>query len=267
MRQTSNSASVMFLFTLVLGATLCTGCDEAMATPGKAGSSMSTTAPEPKPAAPASAAPFHGTFWTDVNGTRIVLRLEQSGATVTGKVDGATISGRADGSVARGDVSDPQSPQIAATFEMARKGAQLAFTLTLRDPQSGQTATVPTITLTAGEPPRVDAKLDQRAIGRWRHTWARASGDFTVAIDVSMILGADGSFAYGDSKMAGGGADSSFVGNDGEVERGHWCAEGGVLYASQDNGATWHPYAKYAISGDTMMLTYDNGKKQIWERQ
>src|SRR5687768_2703575 len=121
MRQTSQAASVTCLFTLFVAVSLLAGCDEAMATPGKAGSSMSTTAPEPKSAAPASAAPFHGTFWADLNGTRIVLRLEQSGATVTGKVDGATISGRADGSVARGDVSDPQSPQIAATFEMARK--------------------------------------------------------------------------------------------------------------------------------------------------
>jgi hypothetical protein len=228
---------------------------------------VSSTSAKAKSSASESTRPFHGTFWVDVNGQRIILRLEQSGSSVSGQVDGATLSGKVENGTARGEVRDPQAPQVAASFEMTRDGANLAFTLTLRDPQSGQTVNVPTITLAAGEPPRVDAKLDPGAVGRWRHTWAQASGGFSVAIDYWMTLGADGTFAYGDSQMAGGGADSSFVGERGDVERGHWRAEGGVLYSSQDNGATWHRYAKYYVEGDNMMLTYDNGMRQVWERQ
>lgn len=105
---------------------------------------------------------------------------------------------------------------------------------------------------------------DQRIVGHWRFTDSYISGQFSFATDYHMQINADGSFQYGKGRTMGGGPDSSIDSGESEYDMGSWKTENGSLYVH--DGVGWHFYAKYYQEGDNLMLTYQNGSKQVWER-
>ena len=76
---------------------------------------------------------------------------------------------------------------------------------------------------------------------------------------------ADGSYTYGDTEIAGGDQGSSFYsgGNSGH-ETGQWKTEKGVIFINEGYG--WQSYAEYYVEGNSMLFTFSDGSKQLWER-
>ena len=251
-----------FLITTI---TAAGGCDGGSST----GASMTTSsgATTTSTSAPTSAQPFSGSFHTTYQGAQSVIALEQAGSSVSGKIDQAILTGTCDGTTARGDVKDPQNDQIGGTFEITRRGDELDLKLTLRDPESGQTLTLPTITYKRGQLPPVSVHLDAQLVGRWRYTSTYVSGDFSAASDTWLILNPDGTFEYGYGRVGAGGSSASIVTDRGDAETGKWRIENRVLMYQDSGSTTWQPFARYYVEGNSMMLTYDNGKRQVWERQ
>jgi hypothetical protein len=245
------------------------GCDEASSA-GESMPSSATTSPTSTSASgvtSANALPFAGSFHTTYQGSQSILKLEQSGSKLSGTIDGAILAGHADANTARGDLKDPQNNQIGGTFELTRRGDELDLKLTLRDAESGQTLTLPTITYKSGQPPPVSVQLDPQLVGRWRYTSTYVSGDFSAASDTWLILNPDGTFEYGYGRVGAGGSSASIVTDRGDAETGKWRAEDRVLMYQGTGSAAWQPFARYYVEGNNMMLTYDNGKRQVWERQ
>jgi hypothetical protein len=212
-------------------------------------------------------APFHGTFHTTYQGSESIIRIEQSGQNVAGKIDLAVLSGRVEGDSAKGEVKNPDTGEVGGTFVMKRKGQDLEFHLTLRDPNSGQTVPLPAFTYKKGDPPAQPVKLDPGLVGRWRYTWTQTSGDFTAAVDTWLILNGDGTYEYGYSKGGAGGAAGSVVTDRGDATTGKWRAQDRLLQYQENGTGPWQTFARYYVEGDTMMLTYDDGSKKIWYRR
>jgi hypothetical protein len=112
----------------------------------------------------------------------------------------------------------------------------------------------------------VDAsKLDRALIGLWRYTDTYVSGEYSFATDYFIQFNANGAVYLTDGRTAGGGMTSSLDTGAGDIHEGIWKTENKTLWTSDGKGE-WHPYAKYYVDGRSMMLTYNNGKKQVWER-
>jgi hypothetical protein len=254
----------MLTLTLALGVYAAAGCGET---------TIADTTPATAPAASASPAPatqqpFQGTYHASVQGNTSVLKIEQSGQTVTCRLDDATIVGQLSGETVRGSVKDPESGVVAGNFTLTRKGEEnLVLSITLRHPETGETLDVPPITYARGEPPPVNVTLDRDLVGRWRYTWTAVSDDITAATDTWLILKADGTYEYGYSKGGAGGAGGSIITDRGDASTGKWRCENRILLYQEAGSSAWQGFARYYVEGEKMMLTYDDGSKKIWYRQ
>jgi hypothetical protein len=110
----------------------------------------------------------------------------------------------------------------------------------------------------------VQGPKDQKLVGSWRFTDSYVSGQFSFATDYHMEIHADGNFFYGKGRTMGGGPDSSIDSGESGYEQGSWKTENGIMYVH--DGKEWYYYAKYYQEGNSLMLTYQNGNKQVWER-
>lgn len=106
--------------------------------------------------------------------------------------------------------------------------------------------------------------IDRRLVGTWRYTSTYVSGDFSVASDYTMVVNADGTYAYGEGRIAGGGSSRSFDSGTGGSVAGHWMSQNNQLMVNDGGG--WNYYASYMCDGARLLLTFPNGNKQIWER-
>ena len=244
---------------LTLGATL--GRDQAAAQENAAPAARAEAKPEP----------FTGTFHATVNGERSTLTIRRDGDSVSGKMDDVAFAGTVDGDVATGSVIEANTGAVVA-YELTPAGDGLDLKLTVTNPKTGRSASVPAIHFARQSPeqvttrPAADGQRDPRLVGRWRHTYARASGGFSVAVDNWLILNEDGTVST-DSNMAGGTEDASFSGRrTGAKSAGRWKTENKVLYIAPEGGE-FRAVAKYAVDRENMLLTYTNGNKTIYDRQ
>lgn len=122
---------------------------------------------------------------------------------------------------------------------------------------------------TAAKPPvtaaKVEGQRDQRLVGNWLRSESYTSGEYSFASQWRLILQADGTYLYGDTKVAGGGPGTSAVSGDGGYTRGQWKTENGVIYINE-NGSGWQAYAGYYVEGNSLLLKFGDGSKQVWSR-
>jgi len=105
--------------------------------------------------------------------------------------------------------------------------------------------------------------LDQRLVGRWRHTDTYVSGDFSAAMDLWFTLQSDGTYEYFKGAAAAANAETSLVNSaQGNVERGKWRAESKILYTSADGSGQWQPVGRYLVDDGRFMVN-----KVVWERR
>ena len=215
--------------------------------------------------------------------------------TLTGEIEGDTWIARANadgyifnlegfvsGETCLGTMTDAQNGESAAF--LAELGAEsLKIIIEDINPETGQEQLVEfvfaktdpaTYVQTASASQSSDASQsnfqvvqgpkDQRLVGSWRFTDSYISGQFSFATDYHMEIHADGNFFYGKGRTMGGGPDSSIDSGESGYDQGSWKTENGSLYVH--DGTDWHFYAKYYQEGNSLMLTYQNGNKQVWER-
>jgi hypothetical protein len=231
----------------------------------------SDRAPEQSSAKSApNADPFTGTFHATVNGERAVLTLARDGERLSAKIDDTALTGTIDGDVATGPLVD-RNAGVGGTYEITPSGLDVVVRLSLKNLQTGEAIPVPPIVFTRRTEEQLAAEIaaerecDGRLIGHWRHTYTRVSGGVSIAIDYWLWLDPDGTCTRF-SKMAGG---DDGIGFESASDRtvGRWKTADKALYASGSPDGEPRLLGRYQVSGGTMLLTYNNGDKEIWERQ
>ncbi|HZV71750.1 MAG TPA: hypothetical protein VFG10_19505 [Saprospiraceae bacterium] len=224
---------------------------------------------------------WNGTFEGNVMGVTARLIGQKSNAGWAATIDANNYMIQLQGSIVEmqsiGTMSDPQAGS-RIPYEAVLKGNQIILKVEDINPLSGQMEKMEFIfTRTedqeneAGQisnshpgKPADKATHDQSLIGRWRYTESYVSGEFSFATDWFMWINGDGTFQYSDGRTAGGGPDVSADTGSGDVHTGKWKTENKSVYVDGGNG--WQFYAKYYRENNYMMLTLENGKKQVWEK-
>jgi hypothetical protein len=187
------------------------------------------------------------------------------------KLDGAV-----NGTYSRGTVA---SKEGNGQYEAQLQGDVLQLLITQQAGPNQRAASLPMQFRRAGaaataKPPAaggaVDASVgDQRLIGHWTSQEILGGGGAALASEEHLVFRADGNYAYGKGRTAGGGTDWSYDGGSGgDVERGRWRAEKGVLFVLVQNGQ-WARVGSYGMTddGSTMRITYDGGGRKLWSRR
>jgi hypothetical protein len=214
------------------------------------------------PAAGPAAPGFAGSFQGAIQGTPATLSAQQQGDRITGTIEASgyryTLDGRVTGTTATGTVRDPQTGAVLQ-FEASLAGDQVQFTLAAGDGQQlaltfqrGAGAAV----ASGGSPPPkaapaapAGAQRDPRLIGSWRYN--EQLGDprtGTMTVRWRLVIGGDGTYVYG---------------SDTSQTRGHWRTQGDIVHVSED-GATWEPYARFAIVGGRLALTFGDNTRRVY---
>ena len=243
---------------------------------------------------PTSASLLSGSYMGDVAGTPATLMLERSGASIRGAIDAGgyrySLSGTVDGNTGRGTMSDPQAG-AQMEFEVAERAAAVTVTILATDPNTGQVQRVPFEFRRGGAAQGgagvsggyggggaagqgAGIQRDPAIVGSWSRsdTYVSndASGDFSARTRYSLMIGADGSYAYGSGMSAGLDNDLGSVSGgagSGDVSRGQWRTEGGVVYVMEPGSQQWTPYAQYALEGNSMVFRLGDGTRQVWHRR
>lgn len=238
-------------------------------------------------AASSQAAGFSGTYQGVMANLPTALVLEQKGSVLTGTMQSHnespyTISGTASGNVARGEIVYARDSATFG-FEARLKDTGLTWTTVLFGiPLPGTATDFQRKGKTAGAKPGGSVSgsrrsreptgqaRDQRLVGSWSHGESYTSGDFSVASEQFVEFQADGTYAFSRGGLAGGGSAGSFdAGTGGEISRGQWRTQDHILYVMETGAVGWQPYGKYGVTDDqtTMMVTFSNGEKELWERR
>ena len=96
-----------------------------------------------------------------------------------------------------------------------------------------------------------------RVVGHWRHTEARSSGGFSMAIDTHCVLDPSGRFEWWSKSM------SSFGPSTSGPENGTWSASGNMLNLNFDDGTI---LAREVVIENTTMFWPGDGRYRLWER-
>jgi hypothetical protein len=210
---------------------------------------------------------FTGVFHATGDGTRSVLNLTARDGRLTGMLDAANITAQVDGATARGDVKDAATAAKLGTIHLALSGDTVALTLTAVDPRSGATLRLPTVTYSRGVAPPIDIQRDAQLAGRWRHSWDAGDGAAGASTERWLVLYPDGTVQHGKSK---GPTTDAIVGHSIADDEGgfvgKWRTTDRTLYVMPDGHAHWTPYAQYQIEGEKLLLTFNDGTRQVYSR-
>ncbi|PHN01656.1 hypothetical protein [Flavilitoribacter nigricans] len=227
-------------------------------------------------AEPGPAANWNGTFNGNIMGTATTMNLQLDGSRLNGTVDAGgyryNLQGTTNGNRSQGKFSDPQT-QGFFDYTAVLNGQQLD--LTLQNPTNGQSQQIVFTRSSAGSispgnnpaqpnaaPP---ASRDSRLVGSWNYTDSYTSGEYSFATQWKLIINPDGSYIYGDGRVIGGGGGiSGDSGSGGDVVRGQWKTENGIIHIN--TGAGWQAYARYTTNGQSMLMQFGDGSKQLWKR-
>lgn len=244
------------------------------------------------PAGSAGAA-WAGTYNGNINGTPATLNLQQNGNQISGQINAGgylyNLQGNTSGNESQGQLTDPQT-QGVMTYQSVLQGPTLNMTLSANGAQLqiqfskgaagqggfgqsgppqggfGQSRNKPGGFGQPGNAGGVNpAQLDQRIVGNWLYSDSYTSGEHSFASQYRLIVNGDGTYLYGDGQVAGGGPGvSGSTGGGAGMTPGKWKTENGIIHI--DEGAGWQPFAKYYVEGASMMLTFGDGSKQVWQK-
>lgn len=232
-----------------------------------------------------------GSYTGEIAGTPSTLTLERSGGTFNGAIDaggyGYSLRGTAVGDSGSGMLTDHQAgAQIE--FEIVERAGAVTVTLLAADPASGQVQRIPFEfrrggdgPTAGGEPAQIaeaqgggqnaNIERDPALVGVWAYSDTYISGDFSATTRLYMQVNPDGSYLYGSGNVSAGLDNSlgSVYGQsgDGDVTRGQWRTESGIVYIMEAGSPQWVPYARYYVEGNSMMFTFGDGKRQLWSRR
>jgi hypothetical protein len=225
---------------------------------------------------PGSAAAFKGSYSGNFGGNAVRAELREKAGVVQGTVviDGYTyrVSARTSGDRATGELQDEAGMRVPLVMTLDEGKLDLAIHA------QGQGAPATRIALSragkgasasAQKPARTQAvEVDPALVGHWRKSESYTSGDFSAASESNIYLLPDGTYRFGASKLYGGGDAGSFGSEGGGGgEQGRWRTANRVLYVLDAASGQWSAYARYYVEGNSALLTYGNGKREVWERR
>ena len=111
-------------------------------------------------------------------------------------------------------------------------------------------------------------EYDPMLVGLWRNSNSYTSGDFGMVSEKYLEIRPDGTYSYGNGRVIGGGNAGSFdSGRGGDVITGKWRTENRIIYIDENGTGNWLPYSGYYVEGNSLLLKFGNGSKEIWHRQ
>lgn len=218
---------------------------------------------------------WDGYFSGKLVGIESALNGQTTGANWNGAIDAGgylfNLQGSIDAMNVKGTMSDPQTG-TSIPFRASLSGNQLTIYIHDINPLSGVEEDMELVftksdqkpASSSSKPLEANVNIDQRLVGNWRYTNAYVSGQFSFATDYFMQFNPDGTMLWTDGRTAGGGPDISMDSGTGDVHSALWKIENKVIWLDGGNG--WEYYAKYYEENGSMMLTFNNGNKQVWER-
>ncbi len=223
---------------------------------------------------------WNGTFEGNVLGVTARLIGKQSTKGWTATIDVNDYMINLQGSIVEmrssGTMSDPQAG-TSIPYEAVLNGNQIILKIEDINPNSGQMEKMEFAFTRIASAPETNTNQssgtnnsadkithDHNLLGTWRYTESYVSGDFSFATDWFLWVNSDGSFQYSDGRTAGGGSNSSIDSGDGDVHNAKWKTENKSIFV--DGGSGWQFYAKYYKENNNLMLTFGNGKKQVWAK-
>ena len=229
---------------------------------------------------------FSGTFTGQVGNTQAVVDLDRDDDEIYGEIlaDGylyLLIATKVGQGMAQGEVYDPQTDSTMPA-EITQQGDQLSITLMAngqpvafqftRGTTAPSTAAPSTAAPSGAASPEPAAAVpeggrDGALVGVWSYQDVMTGGGMSVATVLYMQVGADGRYRYGDARTMASGADFGGDTGTGGATTGAWRTENNVIYVQQDGAAQWTPYARYEVSGNRLLLMFNDGSRQLWYRQ
>jgi hypothetical protein len=218
---------------------------------------------------------WSGIYYGNIGGTSSTLSLQQQDNTVQGKIDAGgyiySLTGNLNNNQLEGILVDSQTQG-----SMKCKGSIQAGTINLvvNNQNNGQSFQItfsknPENTnvandMTSDKSGPGNVERDPGLIGNWLYTDSYTSGDYSFASQWRLIVNADGTYLYGDAKVAGGGPGVSGQSGGGDYTRGQWKTQNQTIYINEGSG--WQPYAGYYIEGNSVLMKFADGSKQVWKR-
>src|SRR3546814_337151 len=213
-----------------------------------------------------------GMYRGDIAGTPATLQLTEAGGALHGVIDAGgyryLLQVRAAGTTASGTFQDPQAGgtgeaslalagdviEVAVVFAAAAPAREIGLSFT-RDGAS---------VVTEPAPAPGDAEHDPRLVDTWTRKDTLRSGDATLVTQHGLLVDPGGTVGGGVAKTGGGWRGGG--GGDGASEgtSGYWKTEGKSIHAG--NGKDWQPYARYHIERGTLMLTFADNSRELWNR-
>lgn len=215
------------------------------------------------------------TYYGNMNSTEAVMTLNKGEDGVQGKIDAGGYLYHINGKIIEGRLEGELiDPHTQARMVCNGKIADGEVRLNLSYPNSSQSADL--VFYREREKVQVDASAggnsgaagdgerDPALIGNWLYSDSYTSGDYGFVSQWRLIVNSDGTYLYGDAKLAGGGPGTSASSEGGGYTRGQWKTQNKTIFINEGNG--WQPYAGYYIEGNSMLMKFSDGSKQVWKR-
>lgn len=217
---------------------------------------------------------WNGVFTGTLVGIESTLEGKANGVIWNGGIDAGgylfSIDGSITGIKASGTIVDLQTG-ITTPFRANLSGDVLTIFIHDINPATGLKEDMQLV-FTRGTtrssaqamPSTTSANIDPLLFGSWRFTDSHVSGQFSFATDYFMQFKSDGTILWTDGRTVGGGPEISMDSGSGDVHKASWKVENKVIWLNGGKG--WEYYAKYYAEQSRLMLTFNNGNKQVWER-
>ncbi len=217
-------------------------------------------------------ASWDGNFKAEILGVPTAMTAQREGSLWTATIDAEgyiyNLEGHIEGLKCKGTLTDPQV-HASIPFSADLSGNQIIININPdSDPRDKMeivfTNSDQSLPSPSTKPSGVKGNLDQRLVGNWRYTDTYVSGTFSFATDYFMQFNPDGTMLWTDGRTAGGGPDISMDSGTGDVHSATWKIENKIIWLDGGNG--WEHYAKYYEEKGSLLLTFQNGNKQVWEK-
>ena len=215
------------------------------------------------------AAAFAGNYAGQLDGEPVNGKLNEKAGNVTGTVEisGYTyrVTARISGDEATGHLLDEAGTRVPLVMSM--EGGRLRLAVHAQG-QGGPVTEIALAKTTSAPRARQASEIDPALVGHWAKSESYTSGDFSAASEANIVLLPDGTYRFGASKLYGGGDAGTFGSESaGGGGQGRWRSANRILYVLDPESGQWSAYARYYVEGNRALLTYGDGKREVWERR
>jgi hypothetical protein len=144
---------------------------------------------------------------------------------------------------------------------------ELAFApVQQRAPQGGQQQPATRPESAATPPQAPSSERDPALAGHWVYSSIYRSGEFSGTTTRQMAIHPDGTYRYGHGAVQVSDSNAFGRSQSDDFTAGQWRTKGRIVYINE-GGSQWVPYARYYVEGGSLLLTFENGSKQLWRRR